>query len=112
MALADYRLRHLGRKRDHGVTARLLDSQQILEDGVQIEAKALSVFEAELSHFLDDFVFHLSSPKNSSGEHISGHVYPSDWTTSRIRNLVKALLMWAAGSAPFYIFSGSTALKS
>lgn len=44
----------------------------VLTNQSEIEIKPLCVFHAELAHFFNYRIFHISSPKSSSGDTISG----------------------------------------
>ncbi len=66
---------------------------QILANQVQIGIKLLSMLHPVFSNFLNKWIFHVWSPKNESGDTISGHSYPAFSTACLIITLVNGLLM-------------------
>jgi hypothetical protein len=50
------------------------------------------VLHAMPSHFVDQRIFHVFSPKKASGDTISGHSYPAFSTDCRIIILVDSIL--------------------
>ena len=78
---------------DQPVTTRPLSRLQVRTDGAQIIVESLGVFVAMPPNFLNDRILHPSSPRSSSGEHISGHAYPLFSTICLTIILVNGLFM-------------------
>lgn len=54
----------------------LLVRFEVFTDRIQIIVETLRMSIPCSAHFFDDRIYHVSSPINSSGEHISGHANP------------------------------------
>ena len=78
---------------DHAVTTRSLSCLKVRTDGAQIIVEPPGMFVTVFPNFLDDGILHPSSPRSSSGEHISGHAYPLFSTICLTIILVNGLFM-------------------
>lgn len=66
-----------GRKADDDMAGSSLNTPEVGTNRGEVSFESGCMLHAILAHFLNDRIFHVSFSGNSSGEHISGHTYPS-----------------------------------
>jgi hypothetical protein len=72
-----------GRESDDRVPGGVLNGAKVGTDCRKIAPEFTGMFHSVLAHFLHNGVIHDSLSRSSSGEHISGQVYPSFSTICR-----------------------------
>jgi hypothetical protein len=86
----------------------ILNAAKFGTDCRKITPEFTRMLPSVLSHFLNNWIFHLSTSNNSSGEQTSGHSYPSPSMTFLIVLRLNGSLRWPI----FQDDDGSRSLQS